>query len=132
MSPSPFRAFGAPSLSQREREEPAKPAKGEGDVSWSGMSRGLVPFRQRTVDIRRAVAFGEEGAGRAGQAVDDAAAADAFACGDRIGPAADVRIVLDRQELLRTVNAVHQPAIPRPGRDIGDRIVVAREECVVG
>ncbi len=30
-SPSPFRAFGAPSLSHREREEPAQPAKGEGE-----------------------------------------------------------------------------------------------------
>ena len=29
-SPSPFRRFELPSLSQREREEPAKPAKGEG------------------------------------------------------------------------------------------------------
>ncbi|VVS96939.1 UDP-N-acetylmuramate--alanine ligase [Sphingomonas sp. EC-HK361] len=34
VSPSPFRAFGAPSLSQREREEAASPPKGEGEARY--------------------------------------------------------------------------------------------------
>ncbi len=35
-SPSPFRGFAAPSLSQRERDEPPQAAKGEGECDEFG------------------------------------------------------------------------------------------------
>ena len=71
--------------------------------------------------------------GLAERAVDHASAPHRRPFGDRVGPALDVLVLLHLQELARAVDqALDQAAVPRPHRDIGDRVFPAGEVFVVG
>ncbi|MEH3159872.1 MAG: Mur ligase family protein [Sphingomonas taxi] len=55
-SPSPFRAYGAPSLSHREREKGAERPKGEGDAAERLRVRLGVPGRHNVANALAAIA----------------------------------------------------------------------------
>src|SRR5690242_8731037 len=62
------------------------------------------------------------------RAVDDPTALDRRSFKQGVGPADDVAVVLYAQELSSAVQpALHQPAVPRKDRNIGNRVSVARD-----
>ena len=101
-------------------------------------SKRALPLRPDLVlpaqlEVAGVVALAELGLGVALQAVDDAAALHGRAGTDLVGPAVDVLVVLHRQEPGRTVEqALGEAAVPRPHRDVGDRVVVAAQEPRLG
>src|SRR5882757_5006225 len=93
-------------------------------ASRLALGRQLVLSPQ--LEVAGVMAFMELVRGIALQAVDDASALDGRAIADQVGPALDVLVVADRQELARAIQqALGQPAVPWPHRDVGDGVVVA-------
>src|SRR3546814_10028962 len=61
-------------------------------------------------------------------AVDHASALDRRARRELVGPALDILVIVDLQELARVIDeSLGERAIPGPDRHVGDRIVAARD-----
>src|SRR3982751_6823584 len=102
----------------------ADSAKGSNDRSVLRREFVLGP----QLEVAGVVALVQLVGGIALQAVDDPPALDGRALADRIGPALDVAVLCHRQELAGAVEqSLGESAVPRPHRDIGDRVAVARQ-----
>ncbi|KEH12832.1 hypothetical protein GY15_17545 [Delftia sp. 670] len=83
--------------------------------------------------VRGAVALRHLGGLVSPGAIDAAAAHHRRPLGNLAGPAHHMRVLMGRQELGRAVHLVeHQCAIPGPDGDVGNAVVLSRNEGVLG
>src|SRR5271168_2439353 len=89
--------------------------------------RGCKLVLRLRVEVAGVVALVQLARWLAGKAVDHAPAPDGRPFKEHIGPALDVLVLVDREELGRPILAeLRQPAVPGEDGDVGDRVVGTR------